>query len=93
MPLRTQPVQLLVQDAIQNVTQPYSEDIIEDVALVIEQDRQLRPRYDLLCTELRQWVVNNWIGQYVKLLTGRNSLRQVTATRATIIGSYTKLEV
>ena len=92
MPLKTQGVNILVKDALQPIQKPYGEDIIEDVVVAIERDPQLRSRYDHLCVGLCQWIVNNWIGQYVKQMTGGKSIRQVSATRATVIGSYTKLK-
>ncbi len=89
---KTQGVQDLVHDALALIPKPYEQDVIEEVALVVEKDAGLRNRYDDLCLALRTWVVNNWIGQYTKAAVHMNSVRQVTAHRSTIIGGYTKLE-
>ena len=47
-----------------------SEDVIEEVCLVIENNRTLFRQYLTLSDDLKHWVVNNWIGQYTKEITG-----------------------
>lgn len=88
---KTAGVKLLVQDVLATFSEPYGEDIILEVCQVIENNREWRRRYDELSAELRAWVVNNWIGKYVKDITGLNSLRQVPIEDGHIITSYTKL--
>ena len=90
---KTHRVYLLVEDVLRTAQPPYGEDIIEDVCLAIEQNAQWRQRYDELCAELSKWVVNNWIGQYTKRLTGMQTLREVPARRASIVGDYSKLSL
>jgi len=91
MTRKTQGVQDLVQLALQEIAPPYSEDVIEEVCLVIENDRDLFRKYLQLSDELKHWVVNNWIGQYTKDLTGGQTLRLVDARRSKLITGYTKL--
>lgn len=91
MSRRTQGVEDLVSAVIANLPSPYGQDIIEDVCLEIEHNQAWSDRYGQLRNELGQNVVNNWIGQYTKRLTGMKTIRQVPATRSTIIGSYTRL--
>ena len=91
MAKKTEGVELLVGDVLRTFSEPYGEDIIEDVCLAIERNRDWRRRYNELGEELRDWVVNNWIGQYTKSITGLRSLREVDAKRSTIIKGYTKL--
>jgi hypothetical protein len=88
---KTESVKLLVRDVLLTFSEPYGEDIIEDVCLAIEGHRDWHRRYDELCSELRTWVVNNWIGQYTKEITGLKSLREVEAQRSKLIKNYTKL--
>ncbi|MEZ4834361.1 MAG: DUF2442 domain-containing protein [Caldilineaceae bacterium] len=88
---KTAGVEVLVRDALQQIPEPYGEDIIEDVCLVIENDETLLRRYHELAADLRHWVVNNWIGQYTKLIVGMETVRLVDAKRSKIIKSYTKL--
>lgn len=91
MAKKTEGVYQLVQDVLSSISEPYGEDIIEDVCLAIERDIDWRQRYQELGADLSLWVVNNWIGQYTKQLTGLKSIRQVEAKRSQIIKSYTKL--
>ena len=91
MTRKTQSVCDLVQLALKEIAPPYSEDVIEEVCLVIENDRELFRKYLQLSDELKHWVVNNWIGQYTKDLTGGQTLRLVDARRSKLITGYTKL--
>lgn len=91
MARKTAGVKLLVQDVLTTMDKPYSEDITLEVFQTIEQDRDWRRRYDALCEDLSQWVVNNWIGQYTKELAGFNHSRQVVTNACQLIGSYSKL--
>ena len=88
---KTEGVYELVQNVLRTFSEPYDEDIIEDVCLAIENNPDWLRQYNELGDELRHWVVNNWIGQYTKSITGLNSLREVDAKRSKLIKSYTKL--
>ena len=91
MARKTIGVEDLVREVLATIPQPYGEDIIEDVCLAIEANPRWMTRYRELSADLRAWVVNNWIGQYTKSLTGMKTIREVNAKRATIIKGYTKL--
>jgi hypothetical protein len=91
MTRKTQGVYDLVQLALQEIAPPYSENVIEEVCLVIENNRNLFRKYLHLSDELKHWVVNNWIGQYTKEITGGQTLREVEARRSKLITGYTKL--
>lgn len=86
----TQGVQDLVREVLAELPKPYSEDITDEVCLAIEKNKRWRAEYDLLSNELRYWVVNNWIGQYVALALNRKRGEQVTA-KSQLITSYSKL--
>ena len=89
---RTKGVKTLVRDVLAIMPKPYSEDIILDVCMAIEHNLEWRERYDQLCDDLRDAVVNPLIGQLVKEETGLISLREVsTKGKSHIIKSYTKL--
>jgi len=95
MSRKTEGVQLLVQDVLATFSEPYDKNIILNVFNAIE-DRQNHPewrrRYDVLNEELSKDVVNNWIGKYVKEITGLNSLGSDSAKgKSKIITAYTKL--
>lgn len=93
MARKTEGVYLLVAEVLGALPEPYGEDIIEDVCLVIENNPQHYQTYQELSSDLRHWVVNNWIGQYVKKITGKETLREVPAKRSKLITAYTKLSV
>lgn len=86
---KTEGVRILVQDVLQEkFSEPYSEHIIRDVCIAIENNTDWRRRYDELGEELRPWVVNNWIGKHTKDFVGMNSMRQVDLEDGHIITSY-----
>jgi hypothetical protein len=91
MARKTQGVYDLVAEILGTMPAPYGEDVIEDVCVAIETSPGLFVRYQGLCEDLRQWVVNNWIGKYVKERTGKTTIREVQAKKAKIITAYTKL--
>ncbi len=86
----TDGVRDLVADALRSIPKPYSEEITDAVCRVIENDPVLRRRYSELASELRDWVVNNWIGRYTAELTGRRSAEQVPS-QSGLIRWYRKL--
>jgi hypothetical protein len=89
---RTKSVKILVCDVLAIMPKPYSEDIILDVCMAIEHNPEWRRRYDELCDDLRDAVVNPAISQYVKEETGLLNLREVsTRGKSHIIRTYTKL--
>lgn len=91
MKKRTVGVELLVQDILATKAEPYSEDIILEVCKAIEANAKWEQRYRELSDELRQWVVNNWIGQYVKARAGLRSEGHMKAEEGILIKSYTRL--
>ncbi len=86
----TEGVRDLVADALRSLPRPYSDDLTDEVCRTIEADPVLRRRYDELAAELRDWVVNNWIGRYTAELTGRRSGEQVPS-QSGLIRWYRKL--
>lgn len=89
---KTAGVERLVSDVLATFTEPYGEDVIEEVCLAIEGNLDWLRRYNELEAELSHRVVNNWIGQYTKTLTGLETIREVDTKKRTIIKSYTKLK-
>ena len=91
MTIKTEGVNQLVHAVLQTNPEPYREDIIEDIFLLIEKNPGWLLRYKQLCDELGKWVVNIWIGKYTKKDTGLISDEIKTAKRSKLIQSYTKL--
>jgi hypothetical protein len=88
---KTQGVYELVDEVLHTIPEPYGEDVIMDVCTEIETHPRWLWRYNQLVAELSRNVVNQWLGQYTKQLTGLLSVVQVDAESGHIIGSYTKL--
>jgi hypothetical protein len=88
--LRTEGVKELVEEVLNTINEPYSEDITDDVCRAIEGNPDWTGRYESLCTELGVVVVNNWIGMWTARAVGREGDHQVSAT-STLIESYSKL--
>ena len=91
MEIKTEGVNQLVNAVLQKIPEPYNEDIIEDVFLLIENNPIWFMQYKQLCEELKKDVVNVWIAKYTKKNTGLNSGEIKTAKRSELIHSYTKL--
>ena len=88
---KTEGIKILVQDVLRTFHQPYDEDVILDVFKAIKGNLEWENRYNELSDELRDWVVNNWIGKYTKELAGMKSLKEVTVPSGYFITAYTKL--
>ena len=89
---RTNGVNILVKEVLAIFSKPYGEDIILDVCMAIEHNPAWRERYDRLCDELRDSVVNPLIPQLIKEETGLNSLYEVSMKgKSHILKKYTKL--
>lgn len=91
MPRKTEEVFEMVQEVLNTIPEPYSEDITDEVCFKIEMNPEWNRQYYNLCAELQRHVVNNYLGAYTKEITGRRSLKQVPAQKSSIIKSYTKL--
>ncbi len=89
---RTNGVKILVKEVLAIFSKPYGEDIILDVCMAIEHNPAWRNRYDMLCDDLRDSVVNPLIPELVKEETGLKSLYDVsTKGKSHILKKYTKL--
>lgn len=88
---KTEGVRSLVSDVLRTLPEPYGEDVIEDVCVAIESNSAWRRRYDELARDLREWVVNNWIGMYVRDIAAMKAVRQVAAKKTRLVKSYRKL--
>jgi hypothetical protein len=89
--LKTNDVRLLVKAVLPSLSQPYSEDVIQDVFEAIQQNPLWLAEYNRLRQLLGADVVNQWIGRYVKYETGFTKAVQVQATKSKLIESYSKL--
>lgn len=88
---KTEGVRQLVQQILDCFTSPPDEDLIDHVCMAIEANPQWLAQYQGLAEALgSQATVNNWIGRYVKELSGSKSGRSHPA-KSSLIKSYRKL--
>jgi hypothetical protein len=87
----TEGIKLLVEEVYRTLPHPEDENIIRDVYFAIETNPAWLDRYQQLCRELTSEVVNRWGGNYVKNISGLNSIREAEVERGHIIKSYTVL--
>jgi len=82
----------LVEDVLSSLPRPYTEHVIEDVFVAIEQNPKLRKKYDELCDEFGRTVANSLGGYWIGRTLGKVGERQVTSQKTTLIGSYSILD-
>ena len=85
-------VKRLAEDVLASLAKPFTEDVVDDVCLAIENNPIWMKEYENLATELRAWVVNNWIGRYVAKASGGNR-GEPAKPRSRLLKSYSKLSI
>ncbi len=89
---KTQGVEDLVREVLNTISEPYPENITDQVCLAIENNPNWTTRYKELSDELGEaWIVNNWIEQYTAQITGLKSSSKQGKPKSNLITSYTKL--
>jgi hypothetical protein len=88
---KTEDVYNLVDEVLRTFSEPYGEDIIEDVFIAIENNHNNHREYDNLVKELGVKSVNPSIGKHTKDVIGYRVLRVAVSKRSNLITSYTKL--
>src|SRR5690242_4848147 len=82
----------LVEDVLDTLSKPYTEDIVDEVFHAIENRPEWRRRYDALVTSLGRKVVETraafWIANYV----GRSLADEASAQKTKLVESYPKLK-
>ena len=91
MAKKTEEIRIFVNEVLHTLSEPYGEDVIEDVFIAIENNHNYHRQYDDLNEELLPGVVNNWIGKYTKAIIGYRNLRVANSKRSNLVKSYTKL--
>jgi hypothetical protein len=81
----------LVDEVLDSIPTPHTEDVIEDVFLAIEHNPAWRRSYDEVVYELGKPATNAWTGFWVSHAEGRVGDQRETAARTTLIESYSKL--
>jgi len=89
--MRTLRLKQLVDEVLETIPAPHTEDVIEDVFLAIEGNPLWRKTYDELVYELGKGAVNAWAGFWVSHAEGRVGDQRETAARSSLIESYSRL--
>jgi hypothetical protein len=89
--MRTADVKKLMETVLDNIPKPYSEDVIEEVFLQIEQEPELRSAYDGLVKQLGKNTVNTWGGYWVAAAAGKMGVAQVPSKKSKLIQTYSRL--
>ena len=90
---KTAGIKALVEDVLDELPRPYTEDVIDDVFYAIESHPDWLARYEKECERLgKRWVVNNWTASWTAYFMDRVGEREVPAKRSTLIESYSKLD-
>jgi hypothetical protein len=89
--MKTAAVKKLVSAALDNIPEPRSEDVIEDVFMQIENELELRTEYDELVKQLGKTTVNAWGGYWIANALGKTGPQQVTSKRCKLIQSFSRL--
>ena len=88
---KTEDVYYLVDKVLRTFSEPFGEDIIEDVFIAIENNHNNLREYHNLVKELGVKSVNPSIGKHTKDVIGYRVLRVAVSKRSNLITSYTKL--
>jgi hypothetical protein len=89
--MRTAGIKRLVEEVLDNLPKPHTEDIIDEVFHAIEHQPAWRRQYDALSADLGKTVVNTWGAFWIANSEGRAGTNQVPAGKSTLIDSYSKL--
>ena len=89
--MRTPRLKRLVDDVLESIPTPHTENVIEDVFFAIEHNAAWRRSYDEVVYELGKPATNAWTGFWVSHAEERVGDQRETAARTTLIDSYSKL--
>jgi hypothetical protein len=89
--MRTLRLKQLVDDVLESLPAPHTEDVIEDVFHAIELNPKWRKTYDELVYELGKATVNAWAGFWIAHAEERVGEQRQTAKKTTLIESYSTL--
>lgn len=90
--MKTAEVKNLVIEVLNSLPKPFSNHIIDEVFGIIEKSPSLLTRYETLCSNLGNGVVNNWGGKWIALELGKSGEKQVPSKKSTLITSYSILD-
>ena len=91
--MKTREVRELVEEALDSLQRPHTEDVIDCVFHAIQKCSEWRERYEGLCQDLGKDTVNQWGGKWIrKALDDPRVIRSVKSKKNELTDSYTKLD-
>jgi hypothetical protein len=81
----------LVQEVLSSISQPYPEDITDQVCMAIQENNAWHNRYERLVKEHSKWAVNSTIGRSTLQITGLRNLGLRAKATSKLIKTYTRL--
>ena len=90
--MRTEDVKKLVGLALDRVAKPYTEHVIDDVFMVIENDPEFAAEHAVLCRRLSKTTVNTWGGYWIAQAVGKTGTEQRAARKSKLIRFYSLLD-
>lgn len=89
--MKTAPIKVLVNEALDSLPKPHTDDAIDDVFHAIETNPTWLKEYESLCVDLGKDVVNQYGGHWIAHALGKSGGRQVASVKTSLISSYSKL--
>ncbi len=90
--MKTNGVKNLVNTVLSTFPKPYSEHIIEEIFISIENNPQWLLEYEGLCVDLGKTVVNSLGGYWIGRALGKHGKKQVQSKKSALLGSYSILD-
>ena len=81
----------LVEEVLETLPSPHTEDVVEDVFVAIEGNAVWRAAYDRMVYESGKSVVTSWAGFWISHAEKRTGEQRETAARSSLIDSYSRL--
>ena len=81
----------LVQEVLGNISEPYPENITDQVCLAIQENNAWRNRYRRLVESHSKLSVNSQIGRSTRQITGLRNLGLSAKATSSLIKTYTRL--
>lgn len=80
----------MMEEVLKSLSKPYTDDVIEDVFVAIENNPRWQKEYEDLHYNLGK-MANPWGGFWIAHATGRTAGEHVSATRTKLLESYSRL--
>lgn len=90
--MQTNDVRDLVNEALEALPKPYSENVIDDVFFAIQSNPRWLAEYEGLCLKHSKTVTNSLGGYWIGRALGKRGHKQVPSKKSSLVGSYSVLD-